>query len=124
MRDERRPGLDGPGRMVKSRGLDGKISYLTKIWVFSQKVYKLVLFEILVEVSLLSPWRSPCRRGTRVIISTLGVSNGAKQREAAPQSAKAFCATPHTDANSIQKDNHQLSTQFKKTKRGPAFRAK
>ena len=32
--------------------------------------------------------------------------------------------TPHTDANSIQKDNHQLSTQFKKTKRGPAFRAK
>ena len=32
--------------------------------------YKLVLFEILVEVSLLSPWRSPCRRGTRVIIST------------------------------------------------------
>ena len=31
--------------------------------------------------------------------------------------------TPHTDANSIQKDNHQLSTQFKKTKRGPAFRA-
>ena len=33
-------------------------------------------------------------------------------------------ATPHTDANSIQKDNHQLSTQFKKTKRGPAFRAK
>ena len=34
-------------------------------------------------------------------------------------------ATPHThtDANSIQKDNHQLSTQFKKTKRGPAFRA-
>ena len=34
MRDERRPGLDGPGRMVKSRGLDGKISYLTKIWGF------------------------------------------------------------------------------------------
>ena len=27
-----RPGLDGPGRMVKSRGLDRKISYLTKIW--------------------------------------------------------------------------------------------
>ena len=26
--------------------------------------------EILVEVPLLSPWRSPCRRGTRVIIST------------------------------------------------------
>jgi len=35
MRDERRPGLDGPGRMVKSRGLDGKISYLTKIWGFA-----------------------------------------------------------------------------------------
>ena len=25
MRDERRPGLDGPGRMVKSRGLDRKV---------------------------------------------------------------------------------------------------
>ena len=36
MRDERRPGLDGPGRMVKSRGLDGKISYLTKIWGFAK----------------------------------------------------------------------------------------
>ena len=42
------------------------------ISVFSRSIslYKLVLFEILVEVSLLSPWRSPCRRGTRVIIST------------------------------------------------------
>ena len=36
MRDERRPGLDGPGRMVKSRGFDGKISYLTKIWGFAK----------------------------------------------------------------------------------------
>ena len=36
MRDERRPGLDGPGRMVKSRGLDGKISYLTKTWGFAK----------------------------------------------------------------------------------------
>ena len=31
--------------------------------------------------------------------------------------------TPHTDANSIQKDNHQLSTQFKKTKRGAPLSA-
>ena len=55
MRDERRPGLDGPGRMVKSRGLDGKISYLTKIWGFAkglsksvflgQKVYSYLLLE-------------------------------------------------------------------------------
>ena len=36
MRDELRPGLDGPGRMVKSRGLDGKFSYLTKIWGFAK----------------------------------------------------------------------------------------
>ena len=38
--------------------------------------------------------------------------------------SQSVITTPHTDANSIQKDNHQLSTQFKKTKRGPAFRAK
>ena len=41
MRDERRPGLDGPGRMVKSRGLDGKISYLTKIWGFAKGLYQI-----------------------------------------------------------------------------------
>ena len=40
MRDERRPGLDGPGRMVKSRGLDRKISYLTKIWGFAKGLLK------------------------------------------------------------------------------------
>ena len=37
MRDEWRPGLDGSGRMVKSRGLDRKFSYLTKIWGFFAK---------------------------------------------------------------------------------------
>jgi len=41
-----------------------------------------------------------------------------------PGTVVVVVTTPHTDANSIQKDNHQLSTQFKKTKRGPAFRAK
>ena len=45
MRDERRPGLDGPGRMVKSRGLDGKISYLTKIWGFAKGLYFLRDFD-------------------------------------------------------------------------------
>ena len=34
----------------------------------TQKIF--LRSEILVEVPLLSPWRSPCRRGTRVIIST------------------------------------------------------
>ena len=43
MRDERRPGLDGPGRMVKSRGLDGKISYLTKIWGFAKGLLSTIL---------------------------------------------------------------------------------
>ena len=44
MRDERRPGLDGPGRMVKSRGLDGKIfvSYYSL-----QKAVSLNLFRVL-----------------------------------------------------------------------------
>ena len=40
MRDERRPGLDGPGRMVKSRGFDRKFSYLTKIWGFAKGLYR------------------------------------------------------------------------------------
>ena len=49
MRDERRPGLDGPGRMVKSRGLDGKISYLTKIWGFAKGLsYKFSFFVVFI----------------------------------------------------------------------------
>jgi len=54
---------------VDSHG-GGNLTKIPRSGGDSQNSNKLVLFEILVEVSLLSPWRSPCRRGTRVIIST------------------------------------------------------
>lgn len=60
------------------------------------------------------------------VASACGVLMGFYRVQSKDQTAVVVVVvtTPHTDANSIQKDNHQLSTQFKKTKRGPAFRAK
>ena len=73
LRDERRPGLDGPGRMVKSRGLDGKISYLTKIWGFAKGLIptpgcgaaRVVL--LLLPETVVSPFASTCRAPALVL---------------------------------------------------------
>ena len=54
----------------RKRGVSLSRELFFRHWLMVGTPYKLVLFEILVEVSLLSPWRSPCRRSTRVIIST------------------------------------------------------
>ena len=64
-------GAGGGGVRVRlwhpgGEGEEGRMAEKTIL----RRAYKLLKFEILVEVSLLSPWRSPCRRGTRVIIST------------------------------------------------------
>ena len=123
MRDERRPGLDGPGRMVKSRGLDGKISYLTKIWGFAKGLFykNLDNFNIGIPIGfertpaglMRGPW---CPAVAVVAKGALAPPPFSPRHPVRMVGLPPFCHLPPLRMEGFEMRKNGLSTPFRRTK--------